>query len=62
MDVLHEIGTHRAFCETFDVTLEELEKTPEATQTTAYGAYIVNIGLQGKLRLHRPVPIAMNLS
>ncbi|TFK25995.1 thiamine biosynthesis protein [Coprinopsis marcescibilis] len=47
MDVLHEIQTHRTFCETFGVTREDLETAPEATQTTAYGAYILNIGLQG---------------
>jgi len=47
MNVIHEIATHRTFCASFGITEEELETTHEATATTAYGAYILNIGIQG---------------
>ncbi|KAF5333616.1 hypothetical protein D9611_002764 [Ephemerocybe angulata] len=47
LNVLKEISTHTTFCESFGVTPEELEATPESTATTAYGAYILNVGLQG---------------
>ncbi|KAJ3518466.1 hypothetical protein NMY22_g13664 [Coprinellus aureogranulatus] len=47
MNVINEISTHKAFCQTFGVTPEELESTTEGTATTAYGAYILNVGLQG---------------
>ncbi|KAG2013205.1 thiamine biosynthesis protein [Coprinopsis cinerea AmutBmut pab1-1] len=47
MSVIHEIDTHKSFCETFGVTAEELENTPESTATTAYGAFIINSGVQG---------------
>ena len=47
-DVLHEISTtHRTFCTQWGVGEKELEETPESTATTAYGAYILDIGLQG---------------
>lgn len=49
MNVLHEIGNHKAYCATFGITEEDLENTPEATATIAYGAYIIDIGLQGTL-------------
>lgn len=48
INILNEIGTHKAFCETFGVTAEELETTAESTATTAYGGYLINIGLQGR--------------
>jgi hydroxymethylpyrimidine/phosphomethylpyrimidine kinase len=47
MDVVGEIKTHRSFCQHFGVTIEELENTPESSATTAYGAYILDMGLQG---------------
>ena len=46
--VLREISTnHKAFCTRWSVDEKELEETPESTATTAYGAYIMDIGLQG---------------
>lgn len=47
LNVLHEIGNHKAFCAKFGVTADELENTPESAATTAYGAYILDTGLQG---------------
>ena len=47
-DILHEVSTtHRAFCTQWGIREKELEETPESTATTAYGAYIVDIRLQG---------------
>ena len=47
-NVLHEISmNHRAFCTQWGITEKELEETPESTATTAYGAYIMDIGFQG---------------
>ncbi|KJA19069.1 hypothetical protein HYPSUDRAFT_56780 [Hypholoma sublateritium FD-334 SS-4] len=46
-NVLHEIGNHKAFCATFGITEQDLETTNEAGATIAYGAYIIDIGLQG---------------
>ncbi|KAM6500971.1 Ribokinase-like protein [Amanita muscaria] len=47
LNVIDEIGKHRGFCQHFGVTPEELENTPESAATTAYGAYILDMGLQG---------------
>ncbi len=37
-NVLHEIGNHKAFCATFGITETDLETTPEAAATIAYGS------------------------
>lgn len=47
LNILQEINTHKAFCHSFGVTQEELQSTPESTATTAYGAYIIDTGVQG---------------
>ncbi|KAJ7584861.1 Phosphomethylpyrimidine kinase-domain-containing protein [Mycena floridula] len=47
INVLNEIGTHRSFCEQFGVSSAELEATEESPATTAYGAYLIDVGLQG---------------
>ncbi|KAL1665891.1 Phosphomethylpyrimidine kinase-domain-containing protein [Schizophyllum commune] len=47
LNVLREINTHKAFCAKFGVTEEDLESTPEASATTAYGCYLIETGLQG---------------
>ena len=52
MNVINEIATHKTFCQSFGIGPEELESTPESTATTAYGAYILNVGLQGRLAVH----------
>ncbi|KAJ7147755.1 hypothetical protein C8R46DRAFT_1231648 [Mycena filopes] len=46
-DVLREIATQRSLCAEFGVSAEELERTEEAPATTAYGCYLIDIGLQG---------------
>jgi hydroxymethylpyrimidine/phosphomethylpyrimidine kinase len=46
-DILHETKVHKSFCQTFGITQEELESTPESAATTAYGGYIIDTGLQG---------------
>jgi len=47
-NVLDEISTnHKAFCAQWGVSEKELEETPESTATTAYGAYIMDVGFQG---------------
>jgi hydroxymethylpyrimidine/phosphomethylpyrimidine kinase / thiaminase len=54
-DILREVSTnHKAFCARWKIGEKELEETPESTATTAYGAYIMDIGFQGdaiKLRM-----------
>ncbi|KAG6844025.1 hypothetical protein H0H87_010534 [Tephrocybe sp. NHM501043] len=47
MNIIAEIETHKSFCASFGVSEKELENTPEAAATTAYGAYLIDIGLQG---------------
>lgn len=51
LDILHEINTHETFCQTFGITQEELESTPESTATTAYGGYMIDTGLRGMWRM-----------
>ena len=47
-NILYEISTnHKTFCVQWGISEKELEETPESTATTAYGAYIMDIGLQG---------------
>jgi hydroxymethylpyrimidine/phosphomethylpyrimidine kinase len=46
--VLNEVSTnHKTFCAQWGISEEELEGTAESTATTAYGAYIMDIGLRG---------------
>ncbi|KAJ6500752.1 Phosphomethylpyrimidine kinase-domain-containing protein [Mycena sanguinolenta] len=47
LNVLREIATHRAFCTTFGVSASELEHTREAGATSAYGGYLIDVGMQG---------------
>ncbi|THV06917.1 hypothetical protein K435DRAFT_825731 [Dendrothele bispora CBS 962.96] len=47
INVIEEIDTHKAFCAQFGVTEEELERTEESRATTAYGAWLLDMGLQG---------------
>jgi len=46
LNIIQEIGTHTSFCNQFNITLEELESTPESPATIAYGSYLIDIGLQ----------------
>ncbi|KAG6907521.1 hypothetical protein DXG01_008610 [Tephrocybe rancida] len=47
LNIIAEIETHKNFCASFGVSEEEFENTPEGAATTAYGAYLIDIGLQG---------------
>ncbi|KAG6808730.1 hypothetical protein H0H92_003092 [Tricholoma furcatifolium] len=47
MNIITETATHKSYCAHFGVTEEELENTPEGAATTSYGAYLIDIGLQG---------------
>ena len=45
--VLQEVTkNHMAFCARWGISEKELEETPESTATTAYGAFIMDIGFQ----------------
>ncbi|KAF8507992.1 Ribokinase-like protein [Gautieria morchelliformis] len=45
--VARETDSHVALCKSFDVSAEELVGTNESPATTAYGAYLIDIGLRG---------------
>ncbi|KAF9228850.1 hypothetical protein BS17DRAFT_691780 [Gyrodon lividus] len=48
--VLHisrESSMHTSFCAQWGITAEELETTAESPATTAYGAFLIDTGLQG---------------
>ncbi|KAF8191639.1 Phosphomethylpyrimidine kinase-domain-containing protein [Mycena galopus ATCC 62051] len=47
LNVLREITTHRTFCAEWGVSASDLEHTREASATSAYGGYLINVGLQG---------------
>ncbi|KAI0695108.1 Phosphomethylpyrimidine kinase-domain-containing protein [Cerioporus squamosus] len=47
VNVINEVATHKAFCAQWGISEEELTATPESPSTTAYGAYLLDIGLQG---------------
>ncbi|TFY64232.1 hypothetical protein EVJ58_g2760 [Rhodofomes roseus] len=45
--VINEVTMHRAYCAQWGITEDELKATPESPATTAYGAFILDTGLQG---------------
>ncbi|KAH0830165.1 Phosphomethylpyrimidine kinase-domain-containing protein [Lanmaoa asiatica] len=47
LHILAESSMHVFFCSQFGVALEELETTPESPATMAYGAFLIDMGLQG---------------
>lgn len=49
---------HKAYCATWGVNELELEKTQESAATTAYGAYLLDVGLHGKHSLINPFHIS----
>lgn len=51
INVINEVQNHKAFCALWGVTDQELESTLESPATTAYGAYILDVGLQGSFHL-----------
>ena len=54
--IVKERGMHVSFCAQWGVDLAELESTPESLACTAYGAYIMDVGLQGAFRDPLPLP------
>ncbi|KAF8548366.1 hypothetical protein OG21DRAFT_1516363 [Imleria badia] len=46
-DIAAETTMHVSYCAQFDITVEELEETPESPATMAYGAFLIDVGLQG---------------
>ncbi|KZT74039.1 hypothetical protein DAEQUDRAFT_660774 [Daedalea quercina L-15889] len=47
INVLNEVSMHRDYCAQWGITEDELKATPESPATTAYGAFILDTGLQG---------------
>ncbi len=46
LGILQEVENHRSFCAKFvGVSEEDLDITPEASATTAYGAYLIDMGV-----------------
>jgi hydroxymethylpyrimidine/phosphomethylpyrimidine kinase / thiaminase len=50
LSIAKESKMHVAFSAQWGVDLAELECTPESPACTAYGAYIMDVGLQGAFR------------
>ncbi|KAI0333121.1 hypothetical protein GY45DRAFT_1320061 [Cubamyces sp. BRFM 1775] len=47
INVINEVSTHKAFCAQWGISEADLISTPESPSTTAYGAYLIDMGLQG---------------
>ncbi|KAI0085952.1 Phosphomethylpyrimidine kinase-domain-containing protein [Irpex rosettiformis] len=47
INIVNEVATHKSFCAKWGISEEELLATPESPSTTAYGAYIIDCGIQG---------------
>ncbi|TFK45533.1 hypothetical protein OE88DRAFT_1669126 [Heliocybe sulcata] len=47
LNVVTEVKTHASFCAQWGVSHKELDTTLESPATTAYGAFIIDTGLQG---------------
>ncbi|KAI0823863.1 Phosphomethylpyrimidine kinase-domain-containing protein [Trametes gibbosa] len=47
VNVINEVATHKAFCAQWGISEAELAATPESPSTTAYGAFLLDTGLQG---------------
>ncbi|KAI6111233.1 Phosphomethylpyrimidine kinase-domain-containing protein [Pisolithus sp. B1] len=45
--IAKESSMHTSYCAQWGITKEELESTPESSTTTAYGAFLLDTGLQG---------------
>ncbi|KAI0628809.1 Phosphomethylpyrimidine kinase-domain-containing protein [Trametes polyzona] len=47
INVINEVATHKTFCAKWGISEEDLAATTESPSTTAYGAYLLDTGLQG---------------
>jgi hydroxymethylpyrimidine/phosphomethylpyrimidine kinase len=45
--VATESANHEAFCARYDISISELENAVESPATTAYGAFLIDVGVQG---------------
>lgn len=48
LQISRESKMHKEFCAQWGISEEELENTPESPATMAYGAYLIDAGLQGE--------------
>lgn len=56
LEVAAESRTHTAFCAEWGVSRAELDAAPESLATMAYGAYLIDVGLQGQHSALTPHP------
>ncbi len=47
LSITRESNMHVAFCESWGISELELRDTPESPATSAYGGYLLDIGIQG---------------
>ncbi|KAH9857478.1 Phosphomethylpyrimidine kinase-domain-containing protein [Lenzites betulinus] len=47
INVINEVATHKTFCAQWGISEADLAATPESPSTTAYGAFLLDTGLQG---------------
>ena len=45
--IFFEVESQKATCADWGITVEEIENTPESTATTAYGGYLLDVGIHG---------------
>jgi hydroxymethylpyrimidine/phosphomethylpyrimidine kinase len=48
LNIIRESKMHKSFCTQWNIMEDELENTPESSATMAYGAYLIDVGLQGE--------------
>jgi len=53
MSIVRESTLHKEYCAQWNISADELENTVESPATMAYGAYLIDIGLQGAHRFPR---------
>ncbi|KZV60533.1 hypothetical protein PENSPDRAFT_659506 [Peniophora sp. CONT] len=51
LHIVQESTMHKAYCEKWGITADELENGVESAACTAYGAYILDVGLRGDASL-----------
>ena len=47
LNIITEVSTHTSLATQWDIPKAELGTTPETPPTTTYGAYLLDVGLQG---------------
>jgi len=46
-NIVRESSMHVGYCAEWGITADELNSTPESPALTAYGAFLIDIGMQG---------------